>query len=93
MLRGSSVRETLKFILSMALEGRYYNPHCKSGTSKIPKLNTLSQITQPVSVKARTETLLCLTLGPVLFHELACCCAGEYWRAGQGEEGDPALGK
>lgn len=47
---------------------------------------------QPVSVKARTGTLLCLTLGPVLLQELLVL----YWRIlelRQGEEGHPALGK
>lgn len=48
---------------------------------------------QLVSVKARTGTPLCLTTRPVLFQELVCCSDGTRWRAGQGEEGDPALGK
>lgn len=48
---------------------------------------------QPLGVKARTGTPRCLTTRPVLFQELICCSDGTCWGAGQGEEGDPALGK
>lgn len=91
MLMCSKVLETLIQILPTTLEGRYNSPSFNSGTSKIQKLNKLSNVIQPISVKERTE--FCLIPRPVLFHELICCANGICVSAGQREEGDPALDK